>query len=349
MAVSKRLRYEILRRDNHACRYCGATAPGVRLTIDHVTPEALGGTDTPDNLVTACADCNNGKTSTTPDAALVADVSQDALRWAAAMKQAAEVLRAQEAPKLEYRAAFETEWNQWTFGRGAKGKPLELPAGWKASLERFRAAGLPAWAWEDIVDTAMGNDKVRPENVFRYCCGTAWNKVHALQKEASHQVGRQEHSPTAESVQAAVASAWANSFEHRVQQEPRPEDIENIKEVVKLGLEVGVTPDAMLDAAIAAGACGSPHFGLHMRRDPEEAVRIEEATQVWLTNWRLATGGGPPTWEDFELFQNSVDMEVDGEFTQFQIVQAAARAGEARRVDIRPFLTAGRETNGGQR
>lgn len=23
MAISKRLRYEILRRDNHACRYCG--------------------------------------------------------------------------------------------------------------------------------------------------------------------------------------------------------------------------------------------------------------------------------------------------------------------------------------
>ena len=27
MAVSKRLRYEILRRDNHTCRYCGASAP----------------------------------------------------------------------------------------------------------------------------------------------------------------------------------------------------------------------------------------------------------------------------------------------------------------------------------
>lgn len=27
MAVSKRTRYEVLRRDNHACRYCGARAP----------------------------------------------------------------------------------------------------------------------------------------------------------------------------------------------------------------------------------------------------------------------------------------------------------------------------------
>ncbi|MFF0777048.1 HNH endonuclease [Streptomyces sp. NPDC003720] len=64
MAVSKRLRYEILRRDNHTCRYCGASAPDVPLRIDHVTPVALGGTDHPSNLVTSCEPCNNGKSST---------------------------------------------------------------------------------------------------------------------------------------------------------------------------------------------------------------------------------------------------------------------------------------------
>ena len=41
MAVSKRLRYEILRRDNHTCRYCGESAPDVKLTIDHVVPVSL--------------------------------------------------------------------------------------------------------------------------------------------------------------------------------------------------------------------------------------------------------------------------------------------------------------------
>ena len=35
MAVSKRLRYEILRRDNFACHYCGAAAPDVKLNADH--------------------------------------------------------------------------------------------------------------------------------------------------------------------------------------------------------------------------------------------------------------------------------------------------------------------------
>ena len=56
MAVSKRTRFEVLRRDNHTCRYCGQSAPDVKLTVDHVLPVALGGHDDPTNLVAACKD-----------------------------------------------------------------------------------------------------------------------------------------------------------------------------------------------------------------------------------------------------------------------------------------------------
>ncbi|SCE61234.1 HNH endonuclease, partial [Streptomyces sp. Termitarium-T10T-6] len=144
MAVSKRLRYEILRRDNHACRYCGATAPDVPLRVDHVTPVALGGTDTPGNLVTSCEPCNSGKSSATVDSAVVDGVSDDAIRWAEAMKKAAAELSEQNQPKLDYRNAFESEWNSWTYPSAGKRLNHELPADWKTSLERFRTAGLPA-------------------------------------------------------------------------------------------------------------------------------------------------------------------------------------------------------------
>lgn len=36
------------------------------LTIDHVTPRARGGTDTWENLVTACTVCNNRKGDSLP-------------------------------------------------------------------------------------------------------------------------------------------------------------------------------------------------------------------------------------------------------------------------------------------
>lgn len=88
MAVSKRLRYEILRRDNHACRYCGATAPDAKLNVDHVIPQALGGSDKPTNLVSACADCNAGKTSSLPNAMPVADVEQETFKRAKELKDA---------------------------------------------------------------------------------------------------------------------------------------------------------------------------------------------------------------------------------------------------------------------
>lgn len=110
MSVSKRLRYEVLRRDNHACRYCGGSAPDVKLTVDHVVPVALGGDDEPSNLVAACADCNAGKTSSTPDAPLVEDVENDALRWSQAMAQAAEHQRLEAEQLAAYKRWI---WNSW--------------------------------------------------------------------------------------------------------------------------------------------------------------------------------------------------------------------------------------------
>jgi hypothetical protein len=78
MAVSKKLRWAILRRDNFQCRYCGATAQaGAVLEVDHVTPRSRGGRDVPQNLVTACESCNSGKSDTPLDAPLIEDVPQE--------------------------------------------------------------------------------------------------------------------------------------------------------------------------------------------------------------------------------------------------------------------------------
>jgi hypothetical protein len=93
MPVSQRLRYEVLRRDNHACRYCGATAPDAKLHVDHVIPQALGGSDHPTNLVTSCQPCNTGKTSSMPNAMPVADVDQETFRRATLIKAEAEQRR----------------------------------------------------------------------------------------------------------------------------------------------------------------------------------------------------------------------------------------------------------------
>lgn len=59
--ISKKLRFEVFKRDKFTCQYCGAKAPDVVLHVDHITPVAEGGDNDIMNLVTACQGCNLGK------------------------------------------------------------------------------------------------------------------------------------------------------------------------------------------------------------------------------------------------------------------------------------------------
>lgn len=54
-------RFEVFKRDEFTCVYCGRTVPQVTLEIDHLVPVAEGGGSEVENLVTSCWDCNRGK------------------------------------------------------------------------------------------------------------------------------------------------------------------------------------------------------------------------------------------------------------------------------------------------
>ena len=56
-------RYNIFRRDNFECQYCGGKHS---LTLDHVIPKSKGGDSSWKNLITACSKCNNAKGNMTP-------------------------------------------------------------------------------------------------------------------------------------------------------------------------------------------------------------------------------------------------------------------------------------------
>lgn len=61
--LSKKKRFEVLKRDKFTCQYCGAQAPDVILQVDHIIPVSKGGTNDITNLVTSCSDCNGGKSN----------------------------------------------------------------------------------------------------------------------------------------------------------------------------------------------------------------------------------------------------------------------------------------------
>lgn len=65
--ISKKTRFAIFNRDSFSCRYCGKSAPNVVLEIDHLHPVSKGGSNDQENLITACFDCNRGKSTTIID------------------------------------------------------------------------------------------------------------------------------------------------------------------------------------------------------------------------------------------------------------------------------------------
>ena len=206
MAVSKSLRYQVLRRDNFTCRYCGRRAPEVVLVVDHVVAEALGGRDEPSNLVAACAECNGGKAATPADAAVVSDVEADAIRWARAVSVAADHMLDDVRAREANQNAFESRWNEWESSRGVT---PALPSDWRLAVDRFVAAGLPLAVLLECVDRAMANRQIRHDSLFRYMCGIAWARVAEIQESARAAV---RGVPAIELVDDRLANILIGSF-----------------------------------------------------------------------------------------------------------------------------------------
>lgn len=61
--IPQGLRFNVFRRDNFTCRYCGKQSPEIILHLDHIKPVADGGIDAEENFATSCVDCNQGKSS----------------------------------------------------------------------------------------------------------------------------------------------------------------------------------------------------------------------------------------------------------------------------------------------
>jgi len=64
--VSKSMRFDIFKRDNFRCRFCGASPANdtkVTLHVDHIIPVSKGGETILSNLQTLCSRCNYGKSA----------------------------------------------------------------------------------------------------------------------------------------------------------------------------------------------------------------------------------------------------------------------------------------------
>lgn len=188
MTVTKRVRFEVLRRDGHACQYCGSTADTAELTVDHVVPIALGGSDDPSNLVTACRDCNAGKSSTKLDGPLVEQVSAAAATFAVGLREALQAAEAEMAADTEFYDEF---LMRWSILRDAYGGRWLVPADARASITRWHQMGVGLDTFEYAIRLAFAKRDVVGRGKFAYMAGIIWNIIRKAEDQiTAKQSGR---------------------------------------------------------------------------------------------------------------------------------------------------------------
>ena len=169
--VSKRMRFEVFKRDSFECQYCGATPPGAMLHCDHIEPVARGGKTEMDNLVTSCEACNQGKSDVPLDvvpqslasrAAEVAEREEQIAGYQAVLKKKRERIEDQAQQILEHFCAWFRK----------DGIPKANFTSIKMFIERLGLDACLAAAELSTSKFYSGYDRA-----FRYFCGICWAKI----------------------------------------------------------------------------------------------------------------------------------------------------------------------------
>lgn len=179
--ITKKLRFDVFKRDAFQCVYCGETPPKVTLEIDHIEPVSKGGTNDINNLVTACFDCNRGKGKTRLSS-IPNQIGENLELLKEREKQLKEYnnfLNRIKRRKIKTIDKIELLFFKHYFFFFSKSFKAE-------SMMRFVDL-LPTAELEDafhVVKNKFPNDKRPPEhedieNLMRYFCGICWRKIKA--------------------------------------------------------------------------------------------------------------------------------------------------------------------------
>lgn len=294
MAITKRLRFEVLKRDGFKCKYCHRSE--VIINVDHVIPKALGGTDDPGNLVASCDDCNAGKTSTLPGGATVADVGDDLIRWTRAMKAAGYVARQHDDAMNGYRDGFKTIWDRWRFA--ADKSTVPLPENWGHFVDQFFIGGLPSWAWSRIVENAM-SASVRSDR-FKYACDLAWKSLATIQRDAQADfMGDADSNWQARETEAVINAAvhvWQSHWMPEHQRYPSSELVAEFRAQTKESYPEDIGAVELMRAAERIASWDAVDFERWMNVEYSDDYwnwDAEDALSWWKQQWTKAAGVPP--------------------------------------------------------
>jgi hypothetical protein len=169
-AISKKVRFEIFKRDGFICQYCGAHPPSVILNVDHIHPVALGGDNSDDNLVTSCQSCNLGKGAAelTNAPQSLQDKAAMILEREAQINGYQRVMNDKKQRLLEESVEVCDVYELFHEGYTLNDKSL-------ISVRKF-IEELGVHEVLSAMETACSNQKIKGGK-FPYFCGICWNKI----------------------------------------------------------------------------------------------------------------------------------------------------------------------------
>lgn len=168
--ISKRTRFEIFKRDAFECQYCGAHPPAAILEVDHIEAVANGGGNDADNLVTACFDCNRGKS----------DVSLSIVPQS--LSEKANEIKEREAQLLGYREIMQAKLDRveddaWLVVRALFGESANsINRQYFQSIKNFNAR-LDLHVVLDSAQIARAKYMSSHRKLFLYFCGICWRRI----------------------------------------------------------------------------------------------------------------------------------------------------------------------------
>lgn len=170
-ALSKKTRFEIFKRDEFICQYCGSHPPAVILHVDHIIPVKEGGGNEMDNLITSCSSCNLGKSANSLDNIPISLKEKSDL-----IKESEAQIKAYSKVMSEKKDRIYTE--SWKIVACLENRDYveEYGSLMLRSIQKF----LDVLDYFEVEDAAFISNSKFPNSTtkrFKYFCGICWNKV----------------------------------------------------------------------------------------------------------------------------------------------------------------------------
>lgn len=168
ISISKKVRFDIFKRDGFKCMYCGAHPPSVLLHVDHIKPVAEGGGNEDSNLVTSCQPCNQGK-----GAGLLSDIPTGLAEKALAVAEREAQIKGYQKIMQSKRLRLDKE--AWSVMHILSEKNT-APQDWMNSLRMF----IDKIGFDEVrsaMEIATAKGFYADKKTWVYFCGICWNRV----------------------------------------------------------------------------------------------------------------------------------------------------------------------------